>query len=193
MKALEKWNTKWKAQRLQLLFTELSEEAKEFFSNLELLNAEEIIYPNGTNSYDAYNDTFNFAPSDLVTVEHRETKKRYYVGREVDNSKILPFDHIEGEWDFHYDMKKWHNILQTEEKENKAIHDFWNSFDFSEMIQDIVAEHAEGTLEKEKQTFTDLVCRGVEYNKQEKQYYLVFENGMKIPYKEETSLAIETY
>lgn len=173
---MKKWNEKWKAQRLQLLFTELGEKEKNFFENLELLKVTKAEY---MNEYSDEGHTFDC----IIQVLHEGTS--YYIGEEYGSF------FIDSDGYMHY-PKSWSNFFQIQDDSyqkkndyNKKINTFLKEFAFEAIPDEIEEEASAKQLEIDSKTHIGMKSIGLEYNKEDRQYYVVFDNGMKIPYKTE--------
>lgn len=190
-KIIEKWNEKWKTQRLQLLLSGFGEKEKNFFENLEIVKVTRVEYMDE-------DEDAEFTLEYIIHILHEDTS--YYIGKEYNSFYISynesmdylqfwsTFFNVEQHWRENFnEMNKKRNIY------NRQINDFLNVFQFEEIITEIEQDATRKQLEIDHQTHTGIKSIGVEYNEKDGQYYMVFDNGMKVPYKKEKRHVTELY
>lgn len=195
----EKWNTKWKGHRMQLLFSNFSTEERSFFSDLYIWD---VYQTNYTNDYKDGSTIFDL----IIEVIYEDDM--YYICKEEEGERFR----ISPDTDLFHKLKNtksWYDFFHTDrgkstiededdyvrfkkiKEYDRRIDQFVNSFPFSEMLQEILHKKAKAKEAADTKTFRNAVCTGIEYNESDQYYYMVFDNGESIPYKKEDSQTIQ--
>lgn len=189
---LEKWNKQWKANRLRLLFSNLGEEEKDFFGNLEIVTVRNVEHHNEYSDEGAYYDY-------VIVMKDTRDNVVYEIPWEEGSRgsmEIVPADEIEYESDYEDNLKSWSDFFEKNisdwEKERAYCQNITNTlqkFPFRQIYEELLQEQVGSQLVKEKEQSVGLQCVDVEFK--DGDYYMVFNNGSKVPYKKEETLVQE--
>lgn len=180
---MKKWNEKWKAQRLQLLFSELGEKEKEFFEHLEIVNVKEIEY---MNDYHGEGNEFDR----IIEVIHKG--ETYYICEDAGTFLITSNENVDytDMWCEFFEPQQMTKEIHVYEKQ---VNSFLRAFNFIEFENEYIKEEAKKQIKEEEKAYIGMKCIGIEFDTEEREYYMVFDNGTKIPYKKEERNIKELY
>lgn len=180
---INKWNEKWKARQIQLLFSELGEKERNFFKHLEIINVKEVEY---MNEYCDEGCVFDR----IIEVLHEGTT--YYICEDYGYFFISPdenYDSADNWIDFFKPEKKTENPMNY----NQQINTFLKAFEFVDFQHEYIKDETKKQIKEEEKEHIGDQCIGIEFNNYDNHYYKVLENGNKIPYKKEKRYTVELY
>lgn len=186
---LEKWNKKWKTQRLQILFSKLDRKAQEFLINMTIKNVKETNYVN-----DSIDNIYSF---DLI-IEVTHEEEMYWICKEEGQYFVatkgydeMDYENAEDWAQFFKAEEVFEGAVETEHERaeiyNEKINELLERFPFRDIVKELVEEYAKEEVARTKEEILEAKCVDVVFEEKEQQYYIVFSNGVRLPYKTEDS------